>query len=279
MTNMKNEKAKSKPKLFKTNFYNPYDTKKRTRTTKEQLGALEAIFQCSPKPPLAVRRELSTKLEMPMRNVQVWFQNRRAKAKSTNTYPVPPEDIALNEAASFEAARMVKNIKSLTVTIPPVGMDANHLKVSHLVNHSNNYMNLNSPFHPNGMDLSIFSYPQTPWSAHQLNTPISFATHSNSMANPELVSFLRTSPTTDFPPQPNHLVTNHFVNLDLNARPSPMTCTNSTLTPFSAGLLTSPFHMNLEPNFLYTPATESFPFESDSFYHHSQTVPSYSNIN
>ncbi|KAJ9057703.1 hypothetical protein DSO57_1020038 [Entomophthora muscae] len=94
----------SKDKPFKTSFYNPYNTKKRTRTTPEQLEALETIFQCTSKPAMQVRKELSIKLDMPLRNIQVWFQNRRAKAKSTNCFP--------QETGTAECA--VRNLKSLS---------------------------------------------------------------------------------------------------------------------------------------------------------------------
>lgn len=93
----------SKDKPFKTSFYNPYNTKKRTRTTPEQLEALETIFQCTSKPAMQVRKELSIKLDMPLRNIQVWFQNRRAKAKSTNCFP--------QETGTAECA--VRNLKSI----------------------------------------------------------------------------------------------------------------------------------------------------------------------
>lgn len=55
--------------------------KKRTRTSPEQLRILQKAFASDPMPSSAARLALSKKLGMNARAVQVWFQNRRAKAK------------------------------------------------------------------------------------------------------------------------------------------------------------------------------------------------------
>ncbi|KXN66498.1 homeobox-domain-containing protein [Conidiobolus coronatus NRRL 28638] len=69
---------------FKTNFYDPFQVKHRKRTTKEQFLILESVFMHSAKPSLAVRKALAVRLGMTPRGVQVWFQNRRSKAKLNN---------------------------------------------------------------------------------------------------------------------------------------------------------------------------------------------------
>ncbi|KAG8962628.1 hypothetical protein FRC03_003942 [Tulasnella sp. 419] len=66
---------------YSTAYFNPYEVKHRKRTSRAQLQVLEATFQQSHKPSSAVKKALSTQLDMPLRNVQVWFQNRRAKDK------------------------------------------------------------------------------------------------------------------------------------------------------------------------------------------------------
>ncbi|KAI9019244.1 homeobox domain-containing protein, partial [Phycomyces nitens] len=53
----------------------------RRRTSREQHKTLEDTFQANPKPNSKVRHALADQLSMPVRSVQVWFQNRRAKAK------------------------------------------------------------------------------------------------------------------------------------------------------------------------------------------------------
>ncbi|KIJ49675.1 hypothetical protein M422DRAFT_92587, partial [Sphaerobolus stellatus SS14] len=52
--------------------------KHRRRTTPEQLKVLEETFKTDPKPSPVLRRELSQRLGMSPRVLQVWFQNRCA---------------------------------------------------------------------------------------------------------------------------------------------------------------------------------------------------------
>ncbi|CAG8622259.1 22695_t:CDS:2 [Gigaspora rosea] len=70
---------------FKPTFYNPFEVKHRRRTSRQQLKILEKAFNENPKPHAAVRQALAQKLNMTPRGVQVWFQNRRAKAKKQKT--------------------------------------------------------------------------------------------------------------------------------------------------------------------------------------------------
>jgi hypothetical protein len=60
----------------------PFEVKHRRRTTRAQFKVLEASFRDNPKPNAAVRKSVSQQLDMPIRAVQIWFQNRRAKAKA-----------------------------------------------------------------------------------------------------------------------------------------------------------------------------------------------------
>ncbi|EGG07485.1 uncharacterized protein MELLADRAFT_35504, partial [Melampsora larici-populina 98AG31] len=55
--------------------------KHRRRTTPAQLNVLEAQFESNSKPDVVLRKQLAEKLDMTPREVQVWFQNRRAKTK------------------------------------------------------------------------------------------------------------------------------------------------------------------------------------------------------
>ncbi|KAJ8663936.1 hypothetical protein O0I10_000211 [Lichtheimia ornata] len=66
---------------FKATFYNPFETKHRRRTSPTQFRILEAAFEDNPKPSAAKRQSLAEELSMTARGVQIWFQNRRAKAK------------------------------------------------------------------------------------------------------------------------------------------------------------------------------------------------------
>ena len=56
--------------------FRPRGRKKRNKCSPEQLAALEAFFAKNRNPTGRVREELSKKLKMPERSVQVWFQNR-----------------------------------------------------------------------------------------------------------------------------------------------------------------------------------------------------------
>jgi len=66
---------------FKPTFYNPFEVKHRRRTSRSQFKVLEKTFNENPKPNATIRRVLAQNLNMTPRGVQVWFQNRRAKAK------------------------------------------------------------------------------------------------------------------------------------------------------------------------------------------------------
>ncbi|GAA5898328.1 uncharacterized protein JCM6883_000992 [Sporobolomyces salmoneus] len=61
--------------------YDPFRIKHRRRTSPPQLKILEHHFEVNPKPDVATRKVLSEQLDMTPREVQVWFQNRRAKVK------------------------------------------------------------------------------------------------------------------------------------------------------------------------------------------------------
>ena len=61
--------------------YHPNEVKRRRGTTLAQIKVLEEQFRATDKPDAATRGEVSTRLGMALREVQVWFQNRRAKEK------------------------------------------------------------------------------------------------------------------------------------------------------------------------------------------------------
>ena len=60
---------------------NPAPPKKRTRATPEQLAVLEETFITNTSPNSKLREQLSRRLGMSERSIQIWFQNRRAKVK------------------------------------------------------------------------------------------------------------------------------------------------------------------------------------------------------
>ncbi|KAN0138903.1 hypothetical protein V8E53_003291, partial [Lactarius tabidus] len=78
------------------------EKRKRSRVTPDQLVHLERFFSMDRSPTAARRREISELLGMQERQTQIWFQNRRAKAKLLNgkgkgrtdsTPPTTPSDL------------------------------------------------------------------------------------------------------------------------------------------------------------------------------------------
>ncbi|ELA47861.1 hypothetical protein VCUG_00703 [Vavraia culicis subsp. floridensis] len=70
--------------------YNKPQTSKRKRTklTEEQLGILEKSYRTNHHPPSETKESVAAKIGIPMKNVQIWFQNRRAKDKNIKEYIV-----------------------------------------------------------------------------------------------------------------------------------------------------------------------------------------------
>lgn len=62
---------------------------KRKRKTPEQLAVLEREFDANPMPNKEVRDQLSSRLGLTSRQVQIWFQNKRAKVKNSNSASAP----------------------------------------------------------------------------------------------------------------------------------------------------------------------------------------------
>lgn len=57
---------------------------KRERASWQQKLILEKIFESNQYPDLTIRTQLSDQLGMSPRKIQIWFQNRRTKAKQKN---------------------------------------------------------------------------------------------------------------------------------------------------------------------------------------------------
>lgn len=83
------DKRKQLSATFNPNFYNPFEIKHRRRTSRGQFKILENAFIDNPKPTAKFRLELAESLSMSPRGVQVWFQNRRAKAKQQQQQKQP----------------------------------------------------------------------------------------------------------------------------------------------------------------------------------------------
>ncbi|KAI5189201.1 hypothetical protein NEMIN01_0367 [Nematocida minor] len=54
---------------------------RRPRLTGAQSKLLSIVYHQTPKPGNDLRRKLANEFDIPIRTVQIWFQNRRAKEK------------------------------------------------------------------------------------------------------------------------------------------------------------------------------------------------------
>ena len=57
----------------------------RTKFTEAQTNLLMSVFQMSPRPTRVQREEMAKKTNLPIRCIQIWFQNRRSKEKRQNS--------------------------------------------------------------------------------------------------------------------------------------------------------------------------------------------------
>ncbi|CAO3600718.1 unnamed protein product [Absidia cylindrospora] len=99
---------------FQPTFYNPNEIKHRRRISSQQYGILEDEYQINTKPNASKRHYLAELLGMTPRTVQIWFQNKRAKAKHHQDKPLHAET----------KSPVVSTIKSLAVATKPAQSSA-----------------------------------------------------------------------------------------------------------------------------------------------------------
>lgn len=68
----------------RSDSFQSFESKPRNRTSPKQLDVLEKVSLTILKPDKTLRQRLSMELGMSQRQVQIWFQNRRAKIKKLN---------------------------------------------------------------------------------------------------------------------------------------------------------------------------------------------------
>ncbi|KAG8825537.1 hypothetical protein FRC19_011192 [Serendipita sp. 401] len=102
--------------------YRPNEVKHRKRTTRQQLKVLEETFRTTQKPDGNVRKSLALQLDMTPRNVQVWFQNRRAKDKTLAKRALKQTDDKSKDAdtETSEADATLDALNNLTSPIDSV---------------------------------------------------------------------------------------------------------------------------------------------------------------
>merc|ERR1711974_377125 len=99
--------------------YNHYTIKPRKRTSKQQREVLEKVFATTMKPDTALRR-LAENLTMTPREVQIWFQNRRAKekklAKKVNSDDPPMAQNQKHNTQSFSTTWNPKEHQDIEIS-------------------------------------------------------------------------------------------------------------------------------------------------------------------
>ncbi|KAG1140191.1 hypothetical protein G6F37_009309 [Rhizopus arrhizus] len=65
-------------------MYNKSNTRKRTHLKPSQVAVLQESFMTNTLPDSAIRTRLASELDVSERTVQIWFQNRRAKARKSD---------------------------------------------------------------------------------------------------------------------------------------------------------------------------------------------------
>lgn len=134
----------------------PFVSKTRNRTTPDQLLALENVCKTTMRPNKEMRIKLANKLNMNQRQVQIWFQNKRAKAKKQSRNA--KEQDTLGTHKDVQASQHHQEIAS-SQRLPHSGM---YFAEGELL-HSNepNPKNPSSMRSSSGGQYSIYSAPSS----------------------------------------------------------------------------------------------------------------------
>jgi hypothetical protein len=90
----------------------PQARKKRNKCTPEQSRQLELFFASNRNPTGRIREDLSRRIQMPERSVQVWFQNKRAKTKINEI----KDGVPLEQRTTVSRERFSRSLSSHEVT-------------------------------------------------------------------------------------------------------------------------------------------------------------------
>jgi hypothetical protein len=97
----------------------PTPTRKRTHLKPSQVASLQESFTANPLPDSSVRSKLARDLSVTERTIQIWFQNRRAKARKTDVVTSFPSHKTSNGGQSVTSGTTSSSL------LRPGWMDSN----------------------------------------------------------------------------------------------------------------------------------------------------------
>ncbi|KAL9538847.1 hypothetical protein MBANPS3_010631 [Mucor bainieri] len=86
----------------------PTPTRKRTHLKPSQVATLQESFNTNPLPDSSVRSRLARELAVTERTIQIWFQNRRAKARKVEALGAFPSNGTSNASSSSSSSTAIR---------------------------------------------------------------------------------------------------------------------------------------------------------------------------
>lgn len=130
------------------------DTRTRHKTSPKQLIVLERVSQSVLKPDKSLRQKLSNELGMTQRQVQIWFQNRRAKLKKLREL-----EKGVVQCRSKRSNKRIENggAEELYSTLDTSAISHSAVNYDTLKEYSSPYYHLNQQYY--AASSSLYSVP------------------------------------------------------------------------------------------------------------------------
>ncbi|OAF69036.1 hypothetical protein A3Q56_03243 [Intoshia linei] len=107
--NLKEWSKNYSEKLSELKKHNILNTRRRTAFTEKQVNILEQKFLIGQYPAICTKQELSSKLNLPVSTIQIWFKNRRAKERKIN----PEHKYKDSSEISQDSNQNLRNLKMI----------------------------------------------------------------------------------------------------------------------------------------------------------------------